>query len=43
MMKENLGEEPKPMLLISKVIPEMVIKQAQDCKFVHDLPNIPVK
>lgn len=43
MMTENLGEEPKPMMLMSKLIPEMVFKQAQDRKFVYDLPNIPAK
>ncbi len=43
MMTDNLGEEPKPMMLMSKIIPEMVFKQAQDRKFVYDLPNIPAK
>ena len=39
MMTENLGEEPRPVVLMSKVIPEMVFKQAQDRKFVFNLPN----
>ena len=43
MMAENLGEEPRPMVLMSKIIPEMVFKQAQDRRFVFDLPNIPAK
>jgi len=43
MMAENLGEEPRPMVLMSKVIPEMVLRQAQERKFVFDLPNIPAK
>lgn len=43
MMTDNLGEKPRPMMLMSKVMPEMVFKQAQDRKFVYDLPNIPAK
>jgi len=43
MMAENLGEEPRPMVLMSKVIPEWIPKQAQERKFVFDLPHIPVK
>lgn len=43
MMSENLGEEPKPMVLMSRVIPDMVLRQAQDRKFVFELPNIPTK
>ncbi|MCX5828579.1 MAG: carboxymuconolactone decarboxylase family protein [Deltaproteobacteria bacterium] len=42
-MAENLGEEPKPMVLMSKLIPEMVPRQAQDRKFVMELPHIPPK
>lgn len=42
-MAENLGEEPRPMILMSKLIPEMVPKQAQDRKFVMELPHIPMK
>jgi len=43
MMAENLGEEPRPMVLMSKVIPEWIPKQAQERKIVFDLPHIPVK
>ena len=43
MMAENLGEEPRPMVLMSKVIPEWIPKQAQERKFVFDLLNIPAK
>ena len=43
MMAENLGEEPRPMVLMSKVIPEWIPKQAQERKFVFDLPHIPTK
>ena len=42
-MAENLGEELRPMLLMSKVIPDMVLKQVQDRKLVFDLPNVPSK
>ena len=42
-MTQNLGEEPMPMVLMSKVIPDMVLRQAQDRKFVFDLPHIPAK
>jgi alkylhydroperoxidase/carboxymuconolactone decarboxylase family protein YurZ len=43
MMAENLGEEPRPMVLMSKVIPEWIPRQAQERKFVFDLPHIPAK
>jgi alkylhydroperoxidase/carboxymuconolactone decarboxylase family protein YurZ len=43
MMAENLGEEPRPMVLMSKVLPEWIPKQAQERKFVFDLPHIPTK
>ena len=43
MMAENLGEEPHPMVLMSKVLPEWIPKQAQERKFVFDLPRIPAK
>jgi len=42
-MAENLGEEPKPMVLMSRVIPEWIPRQAQERKFIFDLPNIPPK
>ena len=43
MMADNLGEEPRPMVLMSKIIPEWIPKQAQERKFVFDLPHIPAK
>lgn len=43
MMAENLGEEPRPMVLMSKVLPEWIPRQAQERKFVFDLPHIPAK
>lgn len=42
-MEENLGEEPRPMVLMSKVLPEWIPRQAQERKFVFDLPHIPPK
>ncbi|MGF3521953.1 MAG: carboxymuconolactone decarboxylase family protein [Candidatus Bathyarchaeia archaeon] len=43
LMAKNLGEEPRPMVLMSKVLPEWIPKQAQERKFVFDLPHIPAK
>lgn len=43
MMAENLGEEPRPMVLMSKIIPEWIPRQAQERKFVFDLPHVPAK
>ena len=43
MMAENLGEAPRPMVLMSKILPEWIPRQAQERKFVFDLPNIPAK
>ncbi len=43
MMAQNLGEEPRPMVLMSKVLPEWIPRQAQERKFVFDLPHIPAK
>ena len=43
MMAENLGEEPRPMVLMSRVLPEWIPRQAQERKFVFDLPHIPAK
>lgn len=43
MMEQGLGEEPTPMVLMSKLIPEWIPRQAQERKFVMDLPNIPPK
>lgn len=42
-MAENLGEEPRPMVLMSRVIPEWIPRQAQERKFIFDLPNVPGK
>ncbi len=44
MMEKGLGEEPRPMVLMSKLIPEWIPKQAQERKFVmEDLKYIPPK
>ena len=44
MMEKGLGEEPKPMVLMSKLIPEWIPRQAQERKFVMDqLNHIPPK
>ena len=44
MMEKGLGEEPKPMVLISKLTPEWIPRQAQERKFVmEDLKSIPAK
>jgi len=44
MMEKGLGEEPRPMVLMSKLIPEWIPKQAQERKFVmEDLKHIPPK
>ena len=43
MMADSLGEEPRPMVLMSKVVPEWIPRQAQERKFVFDLPNVPAK
>ena len=44
MMEKGLGEEPKPMVLMSKLIPEWIPRQAQERKFVMDqLNHIPSK
>lgn len=42
-MADGLGVEPRPMVLMSKVIPEWIPRQAQERKFIFDLPNIPPK
>jgi AhpD family alkylhydroperoxidase len=42
-MERMLGEEPHPMVLMSKVLPQWIPRQAQERKFVFDLPNIPAK
>jgi AhpD family alkylhydroperoxidase len=42
-MAASLGEEPRPMTLMSQIIPEWIPRQAQERKFVFDLPHIPAK
>ncbi len=42
-MEQGLGEEPRPMVLMSKLIPEWIPRQAQERKFVMELPHIPPK
>jgi AhpD family alkylhydroperoxidase len=42
-MAEGLGEEPVPMVLMSKLIPGWIPRQAQEKLFVMDLPHIPPK
>ena len=44
MMEKGLGEEPKPMILMSKLIPEWIPRQAQERNFIReDLKAIPSK
>jgi len=43
MMEQNLGAEPRPMVLMSKMVPEAVLRQASERKFVFDLPAVPAK
>uniref|UniRef100_A0A7V3KNS0 Carboxymuconolactone decarboxylase family protein n=1 Tax=candidate division WOR-3 bacterium TaxID=2052148 RepID=A0A7V3KNS0_UNCW3 len=43
MMEKQLGEEPRPMVLMSKLYPEWIPKQAQERKIVMELPHIPPK
>lgn len=44
MMEKGLGEEPRPMVLMSKLIPQWIPRQAQEKKFVmEELTNIPHK
>jgi AhpD family alkylhydroperoxidase len=44
MMAKGLGEEPKPMVLMSKIIPDWIPRQAQDRKYVmEELTHIPPK
>jgi AhpD family alkylhydroperoxidase len=42
-MEKQLGAEPRPMILMSKIVPEAVIRQASERKFVFDMPGVPVK
>ena len=43
MMAEKHGQAPRPMVLMSRVIPEWVPRQAAEQKFVMDLPHVPAK
>jgi len=44
MMEKGLGEEPRPMVLMSKLIPEWIPRQAMERKFVmEELKTIPPK
>ena len=44
LMEKQLGEQPKPMVLMSKLIPEWIPRQAQERKFVMEqLDHIPPK
>jgi alkylhydroperoxidase/carboxymuconolactone decarboxylase family protein YurZ len=42
-MAEKHGEAPRPMVLMSRVIPQWVPRQAAEQKFVFDLPHVPGK
>lgn len=43
-MEEGLGEEPRPMVLMSKILPEWIPRQAGERKFImEDLQHIPPK
>jgi len=42
-MEQNLGAEPRPMVLMSKMVPEAVLRQASERKFVFELPAVPAK
>jgi len=42
-MADNLGEEPRPMVLMSRIIPEWIPRQAQERRFIFDLPSVPAK
>ena len=43
MAEKHGGKAPRPMVLMSRVIPEWVPRQAAEQKFVMDLPHIPAK
>ncbi len=42
-MAEKMGGTPRPMVLMSRVAPEGVLRQATDQKFIFELPHIPPK
>ena len=43
MIADRFGEGAKPKDVFSKLVPEIIPKQAPDCKSVMDLPHIPHK
>ncbi|MGQ9583067.1 MAG: carboxymuconolactone decarboxylase family protein [Thermoplasmatota archaeon] len=42
-MERQLGVEPRPMVLMSRIVPEAVLRQAAERKFVFELPAVPAK
>jgi alkylhydroperoxidase/carboxymuconolactone decarboxylase family protein YurZ len=42
-MEKNTGEVCNPLILVSKIMPEWIPRQAEEGKFVMSLPDIPVK
>jgi len=42
-MAAQLGEEPRPMALTARVVPQWIPRQAQERAFIFDLPAIPAK
>ncbi|MFA5311879.1 MAG: carboxymuconolactone decarboxylase family protein [Methanomassiliicoccales archaeon] len=42
-MEKNSGEVCNPLILVSKIMPEWIPRQAEEGKFVMSLPEIPVK
>ncbi|MEI6795879.1 MAG: carboxymuconolactone decarboxylase family protein [Methanomassiliicoccales archaeon] len=42
-MEKNSGEVCNPLILVSKIMPEWIPRQAEEGKFVMSLPEIPPK
>jgi alkylhydroperoxidase/carboxymuconolactone decarboxylase family protein YurZ len=42
-MEKGSGEVCNPLIVISKVMPEWIPRQAEEGKFIMSLPNIPPK
>jgi alkylhydroperoxidase/carboxymuconolactone decarboxylase family protein YurZ len=42
-MEKNSGEVCNPLILTSKIMPEWIPRQAEEGKFVMNLPNLPPK
>ncbi len=42
-MEKMIGEKPEPQVLLSKVVPEWIPRQADERKFVMQLETIPEK